>query len=172
MSGLERPLNWKDVDTTHCPVAACADVLQDRWAILILRDLLAGLSKYGELQRHTGASTAILAKRLRSFVGAGIVKEQPYMIAGQRAQKQYILTPRGMSLAVVIGAMAQAGLEEFSSTEEPIARFVDRSTSQQVRVGLVREDGQAVDLPDVKVEMDDSVHSPNFRAPSSRQLKR
>ena len=164
-------MDWNDIDTTHCGVAACAEVLQDRWAILILRDLLAGITRYGDLQRHTGASTAILANRLRDFIAAGIIQEQTYAVKGQRRRNEYVVTPKGLSLSIVLGAMAQFGYDQLPEGEKPLVQFFDTQTNQKVRVGLVREDGQPIGPSQVRVELDPTAYSPEFCAPSSRQRK-
>jgi DNA-binding HxlR family transcriptional regulator len=57
-----------------CPVAKAAEVLGDRWSLLIVRDMIVGTKRFNDLVRGLpGISRAILAKRLRQLEAAGLV---------------------------------------------------------------------------------------------------
>ncbi|HMJ74521.1 MAG TPA: helix-turn-helix domain-containing protein [Iamia sp.] len=56
-----------------CPVAKAADVLGTRWAILIVREMLSGSRRFGEIQRGVpGCPPATLSKRLKELVAGGV----------------------------------------------------------------------------------------------------
>ncbi len=48
-----------------CPVARSADLLGDRWALLVIRDAFDGITRFGDFQRSLGAARNILSDRLR-----------------------------------------------------------------------------------------------------------
>src|SRR5262249_59291135 len=58
-----------------CGVAKALDVIGDRWAILVVRNLLLGPRRYGELlDGLPGITTNLLAKRLAELAGAGVIE--------------------------------------------------------------------------------------------------
>ena len=58
----------------YCPIAKAAEVLGDRWSLLIIRELLTGSTRFNELARGLpGLSRALLSKRLRQLERAGLV---------------------------------------------------------------------------------------------------
>jgi len=164
-------MEWLDVDTTHCGVAACAEALGDRWAVLIVRDLLLGVSKFNDIQAHTGASTAILTKRLRSLKQLGLLEERLCKEEKQRPRTEYFLSRKGLGLAQVIGAMAQFGYDELTLPQQSLVEYLDRHTNQRVRVGLFREDGEQVAPEDVSININPNAYSPSYQAPTSRERK-
>ncbi len=81
------------------PLAEALDDAGERWALLVVRELLDGPRRYGELQqRLPGLSTARLADRLRELKAAGL------------AQDGYALTEQGRRLAPAIHALTRFGL--------------------------------------------------------------
>jgi DNA-binding HxlR family transcriptional regulator len=65
------------VSTTYgqfCPVSKAAEVVCERWTPLIVRELLAGSSRFNELRRGLpGCSSALLSQRLKSLERAGVI---------------------------------------------------------------------------------------------------
>ena len=58
----------------YCPVARAAEILADRWTVLILRELLADIAHFNELERGLpGISRSLLAERLRRLVQYGVL---------------------------------------------------------------------------------------------------
>jgi DNA-binding HxlR family transcriptional regulator len=81
------------------PLAQALDDAGERWALLVVRELLDGPRRYGELQqRLPGLSTARLADRLRELSAAGLIEEG------------YTLTEQGTRLAPAIHALTRFGL--------------------------------------------------------------
>lgn len=92
----------------YCPVAMAAEIVCTRWTALVLRDLLAGSTRFTELQRGLPRmSSALLVKRLRELEGAGLVQRLPNR---GPAGTEYRLTKAGEELAPIIEAMASWGL--------------------------------------------------------------
>jgi DNA-binding HxlR family transcriptional regulator len=55
----------KSFENMTCSIAGALEAIGDRWAVLILRDLMLGLSKYEDLRRSTGVTHATLSDRLK-----------------------------------------------------------------------------------------------------------
>ncbi len=82
-------------------IAKALDVLGDRWALLIVRELLFGALRYSDLQAALpGVATDMLATRLRELEVAGVIARAP------DDAKRYELTPRGRDLRPVLEAIA------------------------------------------------------------------
>jgi DNA-binding HxlR family transcriptional regulator len=95
----------------YCAVARALDVVGDRWALLIVRELLLrGSSRYTDLLHGLpGVATNLLADRLRDLEAAGLVRrvDAPPPIA----TTLYELTPRGSELAPVLHALGTWGAD-------------------------------------------------------------
>lgn len=72
-----------------CPIARALDVIGDRWALLILRDLHAGPARYQELQEGLGMATNLLSTRLVELTTAGLIQKP------KSARSAYELTALG-----------------------------------------------------------------------------
>jgi DNA-binding HxlR family transcriptional regulator len=84
-----------------CPLATALDLIGDKWSLVIVRDLMRGLGKYQEfLKSPEGIPTNILAARLKSLEGQGIIRRQRYQTRPVR--HEYALTPKGAELLPVL----------------------------------------------------------------------
>src|SRR5476649_2591507 len=88
-----------------CSVARSLDVIGDWWSLLIVRDALAGLRRFGEFQRSLGAAKNILTTRLRTLVAQGILETAP--ASDGSAYQEYRLTEKGRALVPVLIALSQ-----------------------------------------------------------------
>jgi DNA-binding HxlR family transcriptional regulator len=85
-----------------CGLARALDVVGDRWSLLIVRELLAGPMRYGELVASLGGiATNLLADRLRSLESLGVIERR----LGETSGVVYTLTPWGGELREAIGAL-------------------------------------------------------------------
>ena len=79
---------------TFCPVGAALNVVGERWALLIVRDLFLGPRRYSELLKGLGGiPTDILAARLRTLQEHGVVRQ-----VGEGRARRYELTESGQAL--------------------------------------------------------------------------
>jgi len=102
-----------------CPVACSLDLLGDRWTLLVIRDLFAGKSRFGDfLASPEGIATNILATRLQGLQSGGLVATET--CAERAGALRYQLTPRGMALLPVLGALKDWGLAHIPGTEARI----------------------------------------------------
>lgn len=87
----------------YCGLARSLDVVGDRWSLLIVRELLVGPARYGQLQAGLpGISTNLLAERLRELEEAGVVKRELDATSNGVA---YALTPWGSELRGAVAAL-------------------------------------------------------------------
>lgn len=92
----------------ECPVEITLSLIGDKWKILILRDLLGGTMRFGELKKSIGkVSQKVLTSQLRDMEAHGLVHRQVYAEVPPRVE--YSLTETGRSLEPVINAMLDWG---------------------------------------------------------------
>jgi DNA-binding HxlR family transcriptional regulator len=90
---------------TFCPVGAALNVVGERWALLIVRDLLLGPRRYSDLLNGLGGiGTDILAARLRTLQEHGVVRQ-----VGAGRGRRYELTESGEALRPVLRELARWG---------------------------------------------------------------
>ena len=87
-----------------CPVETTLSLISDRWKVLIIRDLLGGTKRFGELRKSVGnVSQKVLTANLRSMEEDGLLTRRVYAEVPPRVE--YTLTETGMSLKPVLDAM-------------------------------------------------------------------
>jgi DNA-binding HxlR family transcriptional regulator len=92
----------------YCPVSRAAEVLGDRWTLLIVREMVLGSHRFNDIERGLpGISRSLLASRLRALVDAGLVERLP----GARSKLgEYHLSESGSDLKPVIEALGSWGV--------------------------------------------------------------
>jgi DNA-binding HxlR family transcriptional regulator len=89
-----------------CPVAKAMELLDERWTMLVLRELMTGSTRYNEIRRGVPKmSPALLSKRLRSLERAGLLIHE-----GEGREGRYLLTESGAELFPVVQAIGLWGL--------------------------------------------------------------
>lgn len=98
-----------------CPVGSALNVVGERWALLIVRDLFLGPRRYSELLKGLGGiGTDILAARLRTLQEQGIVRQ-----VGERRARRYELTDSGRALGPVLRELARWGADRVRLPADP-----------------------------------------------------
>ena len=91
-----------------CPVETTLMLIGDKWKVLILRDLMPGKKRFGELRRSIGhVSQKVLTAQLRSMEANGLVHREVYAEVPPRVE--YSLTDLGRSLKPILDAMQSWG---------------------------------------------------------------
>ncbi len=144
-------MDWKSIDTTHCGIKASTDISGDKWTFLILRDVYFGVTKFKDLQQHIGASSTIIAQRLKKLVEHGLLDKSEYKQQGARVNHEYILTEKGYAVSPLLIAMAQFGYDYLVEKDKRLASFIDRNTGESLRLALVNGNGQAVPQERIQV---------------------
>ena len=90
-----------------CPIAKAAEVIGERWTLLVVRELLSGATSFSELQRGLGQiSPSVLSSRIRTLVDVGIIELLP---SGTSKARGYRLTQAGAELAPAIESIGVWG---------------------------------------------------------------
>ncbi|GAA1011920.1 HxlR family transcriptional regulator [Acrocarpospora pleiomorpha] len=135
---------------SHCSIQRSLEVIGDPWTVLILREAFLGTTRFSDFVAAIGISTDLLTDRLAVLVEAGVMEKRPYSEPGKRTRYGYLLTPTGMELRVVLGALQQWGDAHRLSGGSPSMERRSRTTGQRLEVAFVDESGQAVALGDVE----------------------
>ncbi len=91
-----------------CPVQRSLEILDGKWTLLVLRELLTGTKRFGELRRAVGeVNPKTLTDRLRVLEGHDILQRQVFEEVPPRVE--YTLTEKGRALAPVIQSLAVWG---------------------------------------------------------------
>jgi DNA-binding HxlR family transcriptional regulator len=101
-----------------CPVAKSLEILGDQWTLLIVRDMLGGVSHFNDLERGLpGISRGLLSNRLSQLQRAGVIEKRLH--DGRRQSTEYVLTQAGQDLGGVIGALMMWGEQWAFAEPEP-----------------------------------------------------
>ena len=113
---MKRDLSAEREFNDKCPVCATADVVCQKWTVLVIRDLAAGCSRFCELERSlAGISPRTLSLRLRALEHEGIVERKTYPEVPPRVE--YALTEKGRGLLPLIEDMRRFGREWLGASD-------------------------------------------------------
>ena len=124
----------------YCGLAAALDVVGQRWALLIVRDLVPGPRRFTDLfDGLPGISTDLLTERLRSLESAGAIRRRE--VRHPAPANLYELTDRGVELAQLAGRLARWGgalMPDLDDAGDHVvnARWFLQSRSTRYRGGL------------------------------------
>lgn len=106
----------KKKELPTCPVETTLTLIGDKWKVLILRDLMTGTKRFGELKKCVGnVSQKVLTVQLRAMEANGLVHREVYAEVPPRVE--YSLTDLGRSLKPILDAMWSWG-ENYKSMNE------------------------------------------------------
>src|SRR5262245_2329817 len=110
----------RDYDGQVCSIARSLELVGDRWTLLIVRDLVLGLSRFDELLTRLGVASNVLADRLNRLTDEGIAERVRYSERPERFE--YRLTQKGRELGPVLLALMQWGDRHVADKPPRIAR--------------------------------------------------
>ena len=91
-----------------CPVELTMGLIDNKWKVIIVRDLLTGTKRFGELKKSvTGITQKVLTNNLRQMEQDGLVKRKVYPEVPPRVE--YSLTETGLSLKPILDSMVKWG---------------------------------------------------------------
>lgn len=91
-----------------CPVATTINLIGNKWKLLIIRDLMEGTKRFGELRKSlAGISQRVLTENLRALEDDGLLNRKVFAEVPPRVE--YSLSKTGLSLQPVITSMADWG---------------------------------------------------------------
>lgn len=95
-------------DLPACPVEITMGLIGDKWKVLIIRDLLTGTKRFGELKKSlTGITQKVLTNNLRQMEASGLILRKVY--AEVPPKVEYSLSDTGLSLKPVLDSMVEWG---------------------------------------------------------------
>ena len=101
-----------------CPIGRAAEVLGDRWTLLILRNASQGTTRFDRFRAELGIADNVLSARLGVLLDDGLLVRVPYRDGG-RTRHEYRLTRAGADLAPVLRALADWGTAH-TTPDEPV----------------------------------------------------
>ena len=119
-------VEWTDPE---CPVGRAADLVGDKWSLLIIRDSLDGKRRFSEYERSLGVAKNILSDRLRLLVDRGVLNRAPN---DRGTRSEYQLTEAGRDLFTVILSLRQWGERNAFGAKEHHSVLMDPATGQPV----------------------------------------
>ena len=129
------------LEESTCPVARSLDIIGDWWSLLIVRDALRGIKRFGEFQKSLGIAKNMLTTRLKLLVDEGILRLQP--ASDGSAWQEYVLTDKGRALQTVLVALSQWGNEFLFAENECDTVLVDSEQRKPLRkLMLIADDGR------------------------------
>lgn len=131
------------VPKDQCPMALAAEILGDRWTLMILREAFYGVQRYDDMLQDLSAPRAMLTDRLNKLVKLKILERHSYKELGNRARYAYRLTGSGRALGKVLIAMSEWGEGFLTLTPAPV-HIADASTGKPIKLRFVDEDGRVV----------------------------
>ncbi len=84
----------------NCSIAGALALLGERWTLLVMREILLGRRRFGDIQRHTGVAKNILSDRLQTLVDHGLLEHR---------DNEYRPTQKGLDVNPVLVALMQWG---------------------------------------------------------------
>lgn len=119
-------MDWTDPE---CPVARAADLVGDKWTLLIIRDSLDGKRRFSEFEKSLGVAKNILSDRLRLLVERGILTRIPNE---RGTRSEYELTAAGLDLFTLVLSLRQWGERNAFGTNERHSTLVTPATGEPV----------------------------------------
>ena len=106
-----------DLPGRPCPIAAALGLVGERWALLVVREIALGATRFGDIVAGTGAPRDRIAARLKALESAGIVTRTPYHDGPVRYE--YRLTDSGDALMPVLDALLEWGSHHAVASDDP-----------------------------------------------------
>jgi DNA-binding HxlR family transcriptional regulator len=100
-----------------CPIAAALELVGERWALLVVREIAMGATHFGDIVKGTGAPRDRIAARLKALQRAGVITRSLYQSTPPRYQ--YRLTPSGKDLIPVLDALLAWGKVHAVADDDP-----------------------------------------------------
>jgi len=95
----------KDYAGQDCNLARALELVGERWTLLVIRDALYGVRRFGDFQAHLDIPRAVLTERLQHLVAAGVLEKRRYQDSPPR--HEYVLTDIGEALWPVVFTLGE-----------------------------------------------------------------
>lgn len=138
----------KKLNKEHCPVLNSAEIIGDKWALMILRECYFGFRRFDEFKEHLNISKSVLSVKLKHLVDHDILQKRAYRSEGQRERFEYIFSRKGKDLYKIIIALVEWGNEHITAPNSETLVLKSRLDNQDVKLGLLDESGKEVKARD------------------------
>ena len=101
-----------------CSITDALSLVGDRYALLIVREIRYGNTRFNDIAAGTGAPRDVLTARLRKLEDAGVVERRPY--SEHPPRHEYLLTDAGMELHPILLALKEWGDRHCNPGAEPV----------------------------------------------------
>jgi DNA-binding HxlR family transcriptional regulator len=102
----------KSFGNMQCPIARGLEHVGEWWSLLIIRDALAGLTRFDQFQKSLDIAPNMLTRRLNALVDGGLLERRRY--SARPPRDEYVLTDRGRELKPVLDVMLAWGNRHFA----------------------------------------------------------
>jgi DNA-binding HxlR family transcriptional regulator len=124
------PVLRHDYPGQACSIAKSLEVIGERWSLLIVRDVMNGNRRFGEMQRSLGVARNVLSARLQRLVDEGILERRAYRESPPR--HEYFLTEKGLDLWPALIALVGWGDRHSTGPEGPPMVIVHKECGGEV----------------------------------------
>jgi len=132
-----------------CSVAKSLEVIGERWSLLIVRDVMNGNRRFGELQSSLGVARNVLSARLQHLVEEGILERRAYQESPPRYE--YFLTEKGLDLWPALIALLHWGDRYTERPEGPPRIIVHKECGGEVSDrGICERCGKVLNARDAR----------------------
>jgi DNA-binding HxlR family transcriptional regulator len=130
----------------NCSIGRTLEIIGERWTILVLRESFFGVRRFDEFQRNLGIARNILAARLQTLVGAGLLERRRYQERPERFE--YRLTQKGRDMYPAMIAIKAWGDKHAADPEGPSVTLMhgDHEFAPDIRCA---ECGEVVEARDI-----------------------
>ncbi|WP_280503362.1 winged helix-turn-helix transcriptional regulator [Nocardia farcinica] len=115
----------------NCSLAQCLEVVGEWWTLLIIRDVLFGVTRFEEFRSRLGIARNVLNQRLEHLVEQGVLEKRPYQ--HNPVRYDYLPTEKGRSLWTVVTAMRQWG-DRWAAPDGPPIETVHTTCGHTVTI--------------------------------------
>jgi DNA-binding HxlR family transcriptional regulator len=136
-----------DFSIDTCTIGRAMEILGERWTVVVLREVFNGIRRFDDMRVRTGIPRQVLANRLGSLVGHGLLRREPYREPGARLRHEYRLTAKGFDLYPVLIAVKTWGDRYLADPEGPPLSFEHRDCGAEVHPEVWCAAGHRVDEP-------------------------
>jgi DNA-binding HxlR family transcriptional regulator len=119
-----------------CSAARSLELLGDRWALLLIRELMFGTHRFDDFASHLGIARNVLAERLNRLTAAGILVQRP--LRSDALRQGYYLTEMGEGLLPVLVGLLQWGDRWLQTPDSVPLRLIERSSGTELAPILLR----------------------------------
>ena len=138
-----------DYPGQFCSIAKSLEVIGERWSLLIIRDVLNGNRRFGQLQQSLGVARNVLSARLQRLLDEGILERRAYQESPPR--HEYFLTEKGLDLWPALIALQGWGDKYSSGEEGPPMLIVHKRCGGRVSDrGICEECGETLGARDAR----------------------